>query len=794
MHRSIARALQRLTGTAPTPPDRASTEFRPTAGAEEQERADPARAPAVGSSLGELAALLNAVTQQVQARAREQRRVRDRITAERDLVDSVMEIAGSHILVMVLDHEGRIVQFNHACESATGYGCGEVEGRTIAELSPEQQTFVAAAFGESSLCAPEPALPRSFVCTWTGSDGRQRHIAWSNASLADRASGNTYVIATGQDITDRLLAEAELHEAQERFRLAFDNAPIGMCLVGLDGGFLQVNRALAELLGRSDTELLRLGLADVAHPDDVQAIRQTITNMRAGQAYAGHDEVRFRFSDDSVVWARMSVSAVHRDSGEPLYCVTQIQDITARRTAEERLAQQALHDPLTGLPNRALLMDRLQQELTRRHPDGVTGLLIVDVDGFKMINDSLGHDIGDEVLREVARRLQADTTSPDTVARFGSDEFVVLCRDVADQDHLLELARRTADLVSAPIGVTGQRELVVSASIGVAFGERDAERLVRNANVALYQAKAGGRGGCRLYDESLGQYVIDRARIEEALRQGLRDGHFVLHFEPIVEVTTHQVVAVEALVRLNHPKLGLLMPGAFIGIAEDSGLIAPLGAWVLQDACRQLAAWRRGAGRGCEQLGVTVNVSARQVARSDLVDTVAQALAQAGLPPQALSLELTESALMEADVGALRMLQQIRDMGVRLGIDDFGTGYSSLLYLKRLPVSFIKIDQSFVAGLAPNPTDREIVTAVIKLGRALGLVTIAEGVESPEQLAILEDLGCELAQGYLFGPSTSGPPDLSQPATILREHRRDTPGVDAVASRGPAADIGGTVR
>ncbi|WP_147432602.1 EAL domain-containing protein [Catellatospora citrea] len=798
VHRSILKALQRLTGTAATPMAPARTE---PAGTSAQEHAGrPFGPPAAveitsGSELSDLAASLNAVTQHVRARAQEQRRVRDMIAAERDLVDSVLEIAGSHILVVILDQDGRVIQFNQACESTTGYRRDEVEGRRISELFliPAEKGPVAAAFGEPVANAPQPALPRSFVCTWLDRAGRHHHIAWSNATVTDRPTGNTYVIATGQDITDRLIAEAELHEARERFRLAFDNAPIGMCLLSLEGRFLQVNRALEGSLGRSEAQLLNLNVADVTHPGDVQAIRHTLTTMRAGQRHASHDEVRFLGADDRVAWVQMSVSAVHRDNSEPLYYLAQVHDITARRAAEERLAQQALHDPLTGLPNRASLLARLQEELGRAHrPGSLTGLLYADLDGFTMVNDSLGQTVGDEALREVAHRLQASIGPSDTVARVGSDEFVVLCREVPDQSHLLDLAKRVADTVSAPIIVGGQRELVISISTGIAFGpsdDLDADRLVRNANIALCQAKAGGRSGCRLYDESLGQYVIDRARIEQALRQGLRDGHFVLQFEPIVDVTTHQVVAVEALVRLNHPQLGLLMPGAFIEIAEDSGLIAPIGAWVLQEACRLLADWR-GADVGCGRLGITVNVSARQVARPDLADTVAQALAQSGIPPQCLSLELTESALMEADVSALRMLERIRDMGVRLGIDDFGTGYSSLLYLKRLPVSFIKIDRSFVSGLVPDPTDREIVTAVIRLGRALGLVTIAEGVESPEQLDILKDLGCELAQGYLFGPSTSGAPNVAQPWKILLDHGRRAPGADSTVAPGPGAGRG----
>jgi diguanylate cyclase (GGDEF)-like protein/PAS domain S-box-containing protein len=798
IRRSIVRSLQRLAGVAGGSADRAVPGPAPTADARQGAgRGGQHAALEITSSdeLTEFAATFSTMTQQMRARARQQRQVRDMIAAQRDLVDSVLEIAGSLILIVVLDRDGRIVQFNRACESTTGYRSSEVEGKLVSELflPAEEVEYAAAAFGERVASVPEPEFPRSFVCTWIGRDGTRHQIAWSTAVVTDRRDGSAHIIATGLDVSDRRAAEAELREARERFRLAFDNAPIGMCLIGMDGRFVQVNRALTEMLGRSEAELLTLNVTEVAYPGDVQATLQTISNMRNGQTHAGHDEIRYLRADGRVVWARMSVSLVHRDSGEPLYYLAQIQDITARRAAEERLAQQALLDPLTGLPNRTLFMEQLQLELDRgRGRDNLTGLLYADLDGFKMINDSLGHNLGDNVLREVARRVQSEIRSSDTVARFGSDEFVILCPAVPDQAYLIEMAKRLADSVSRPMLVDGRRELVISTGIGIAVGESaglDADRLVRNAKVALYQAKAGGRNGCRIFDESLSRYVIDRARIEEGLREGLRDGHFVLHFEPIVDLTTRRVVAVEALVRLNDPELGLMMPGAFIEIAEESGLIAPIGTWVLREACRRLASWRSADEQTYDRLRVAVNVSARQVARGDLADIVAGALAESHLPPQALALELTESALMEADVGALRMLEQIRDMGVRLGIDDFGTGYSSLLYLKRLPVSFIKIDQSFVSGLAPNPTDREIVTAVVRLGRALGLATVAEGVESPEQLAVLQDLGCDQAQGYLFGPAATGPPpDLLQPSMGLREPRTRVPAPDT-GSHPPVPDL-----
>jgi len=406
---------------------------------------------------------------------------------------------------------------------------------------------------------------------------------------------------------------------------------------------------------------------------------------------------------------------------------------------------------------------RLRLELDRSRPRGLTGVLFADLDGFKMVNDSLGHDGGDQVLREVARRLHSAIHSSDTVARLGGDEFVVLCRDVPNAAYLAELTRRLAQALSAPI-IIDAREVVISASIGIALSDtanQDAENLMRDADTAMHRAKALGKDGYEIFEESLRTYALDRARVEQALRQGLRDDQFVLHFEPIIDLMTEEAVTVESLVRLNHPQDGLWAPAKFISVAEDSGLIVPIGAWVLQEACRRLAQWR-ARDSASRTLHIAVNLSARQAARPELVDTVTRALADAGLEPQALALELTESVLMEADIGMLRNLERIRDMGVQLGIDDFGTGYSSLVYLKRLPVSFIKIDQSFVSGLTHDPSDLEIVTAVIRLGQALGLTTIAEGVEDDEQLELLQNLGCDQAQGYLLGRPTAGLPDLAR--------------------------------
>jgi diguanylate cyclase (GGDEF)-like protein len=450
--------------------------------------------------------------------------------------------------------------------------------------------------------------------------------------------------------------------------------------------------------------------------------------------------------------------------GRPGYAVAQVQDITDRRAAEEQLVHQATHDPLTGLPNRALLMDRLQMELSRERPERGPGTaaVFVDLDGFKAVNDGLGHDVADQVLVEVARRFRQQVRPADTVARLGGDEFVIMCRDAVrgEPGNAVELAERLGLALTRPI-IIDATEVTVTASIGVAYAtgaHATAEGLIRDADTAMYRAKARGKNRYDVFDETLRGRATDRVAVEQALRRGLREERFRLFFQPVVDVRTAAPVAVEALVRLDDAERGLLAPDTFIEAAEDSGLIVPIGAWAMAEACRQLAEWRSGR-LAAPDLHVAVNLSVRQASRPDLVDTVVLTLVEAGLPPQVLALEVTESVLIDADATTVRQLGQLRDMGIRIGIDDFGTGYSSLTYLKTLPVSFLKIDKSFVSGLVDDPSDRKIVAGVIRLAQALGLHTVAEGVEDPAQLAMLREFGCDQAQGYLFGRPRPGPPD-----------------------------------
>ena len=426
--------------------------------------------------------------------------------------------------------------------------------------------------------------------------------------------------------------------------------------------------------------------------------------------------------------------------------------VDAMRRVLGEAVHQATHDALTGLPNRTLVLDRLTHALarSRRQPQGLA-VLFVDLDRFKVVNDSLGHSVGDEVLVQVAQRLQAAVRPADTVARLAGDEFVVICEDVVDERDVLRVAERVAQAVAAPIPLYG-RDTIITASIGIALAceETRAEDLLRDADVAMYRAKERGRARLEVFDQAMRTRMLRRLEIEHALRRALQEDAFTLHYQPTVHLATGRPISVEALLRWEHPEWGLVMPGEFVPLAEETGLIMPLGKWVIEEACRQLASWRRMHSE-CADINVSVNLSARQFADPNLVDIVSSALKESGLAPSGLWLEITESVLMEEAQTTVETLRALRGLGVHLSIDDFGTGYSSLSYLKRFPVDVLKIDRSFVDGLGTDPEDEAIVTAVVRLAQALDLDVVAEGVETAGQLAELRRLGCTAVQGFYFG-------------------------------------------
>ena len=559
-------------------------------------------------------------------------------------------------------------------------------------------------------------------------------------------------------------SEAAIFVAEERFRSAFAEAPIGMGLATTEGRLVRVNRSYADILGHPPEDLVGMTIRDITHPDDWEANALQLKALVAGEIDNFRIEKRYVHADGHVVWVTVSTSCVRDDAGRALYLIGQIDDITERRELRERLAHAAVHDQLTGLPNRVLFMDRLELALGRARRDRrCVALMFLDLDRFKLINDSLGHEIGDQLLTRVGQRLSGTLRSTDTLARFGGDEFTVLC-EVTDKAEALEIAERLVDAMRSPLTLS-ESELFVSVSIGIALsvdGHESGAEMLRNADVAMYRGRELGPARVEVYRPDDDTGTIRRLRTSNELHRALERGEFVLHYQPMVDLKTETMVGMEALVRWNHPTRGLLLPGEFIGLAEDSGLIVPLGIWVLGEACRQVATWetrRAAAGRDPGRLSVSVNVSTQQLSDPRFPRHVETALAQSGLDPDKLWLEITESTIMSTGDASVAALSALRALGLHLEIDDFGTGYSSLSYLKRLPVEVLKVDQSFVDELDFDADDVAIVRAIVGLGESLGLAVVAEGVERRAQAEALMALGCAIGQGYLFA--------FPQPASAL---------------------------
>lgn len=559
------------------------------------------------------------------------------------------------------------------------------------------------------------------------------------------------------DVTQEVDAEQALRESEERLRLSFDSALVGMLLVSLQSGtlgrLLQVNLALCDFMGYSEPELLQMTFADLTHPDDSEWSWSAIRSMASGELTTVRAEKRFRRSDGSSLWGLLSSAAVRDRRGRPVYAVTQIEDITSRKEAEARLTHQALHDSLTGLANRLLLHDHLTLALARAQRTRTrVGVFFLDLDDFKTINDSLGHRAGDELLVEVGRRLAGASRGSDLVARLGGDEFVLVCEDLASPQDAPEVARRLLSGLEAQFRVRGH-DLAVSASVGVALsgpGSR-ADDLLRDADVAMYRAKNRGKARWEIGGEGMHVTAARLLEVESGLRAALAKAELELHYQPVIELASGKVVAVEALLRWRHPQRGLLLPKEFLDVAEERRLIVPIGAWALEQACAQALDWQDKFGERAPT--VAVNISSRQIGDLALVTQIHDVIKASKLDPDKLCLEITERQVIDVARSGAAELLSLAGLGVQLAVDDFGTGYAGFEYLRQLPVNVLKIDQSFVAGLGQDRTDTAITRSVIALGRSLDLTVIAEGVEKQSQRDLLKEYGCPLGQGWLWRPA-----------------------------------------
>ncbi|GAA2583940.1 hypothetical protein GCM10010435_72200 [Winogradskya consettensis] len=508
-----------------------------------------------------------------------------------------------------------------------------------------------------------------------------------------------------------------------------------------------VSPSVQTVLGRAPAEFTGELLGELMHPDDRILARSWMAALFEAPE-GGTSRIEMRIQGAYGTWVHLDVIGTNRHGDPDLRAaVISLRDIGGRRALEQELSRQAFTDSLTGLPNRALFRDRLAQAVARID-DTEIGVLLLDLDDFKLINDDLGHSLGDELLATIATRLSREIGPGDVLARLGGDEFAVLLEDT-DEPAAVALAERLLRAGREQIRL-GSREVTCSLSIGIAGGTRPAEQLLRDADLAMYAAKRAGRNAYAVFDPSMSRSVLEEAQQRVDMERGLAEDQFEVLYQPVVDMRTRRVTGVEALVRWRHPERGLLSPYCFIAAAEANGLIVPLGRWVLRRACAQLARWRAETPAAAH-LRINVNLSARQFQYAGLVDDVAAALSDAGIPANHLTLEITESMLMADITAAIETLGALRSLGVSLAIDDFGTGYSSLSYLKQLPVDIIKIDKSFVDGVDTDPDDHALVNAMVGLGKALRMQTVAEGIETDAQWSVLRRIGCDHGQGYLFG-------------------------------------------
>jgi diguanylate cyclase (GGDEF)-like protein/PAS domain S-box-containing protein len=604
-----------------------------------------------------------------------------------------------------------------------------------------------------------PLLSLKVAAARFGSDDLSYRIAVSGDDELAQLGNAFNAMASNLDDS-----RTDLRESEQRFRALVHHASDVFTVIGADAVIRYQSPAIEQVLGYPTGHIIGRSFLDLVELDDQDVARRLFEQARLRPGLPTVGEVRMRPLGDGQAALRFEMTATDLlDDPTVRGLVLNYSDITERAQYEERLTQQAFHDGLTGLPNRALFQDRLERALC--HRGKTVGLLFIDLDHFKVINDSLGHDAGDELLREVAQRLTGCMRDGDTLARLGGDEFTVMMPDIADAQTAEVVAKRIERQLRPPFELPGQ-SVFVTASIGIATGvalQDRSEALLRDADAAMYEAKAHGRAGHALFDTSMHTRAVTRLAIETDLRRAIDNDQLELHYQPIMWLEANQIVGVEALVRWRRPDGILVPPGDFIPVAEETELIHRIGRWVLHEACGQLTRWRADMPQAAG-LSMSVNVSARQLRDASLIEDVESALRETGLDPFSLILELTESAMVESFEGALAILQKLKWMSVQLAMDDFGTGYSSLSSLSQLPLDILKIDQSFVARVDRDAGSRAIVYAIGSLANALGVRVIGEGIETAAQMSTLIELNCNHGQGF-FLARPAPPQDL---AAMLR--------------------------
>ena len=664
------------------------------------------------------------------------------------LQSAALEAAANAITIT--DRHGTIVWVNHAFTTMTGYSKEEALGKNprLWKSGEQPESYYAklwSTISSGEVWQGEIVNRRKDGTTYT-----EEMTITPVIQDVDNAA-DTHFVAIKQDITERKQAEQALRQAEEKYRTIFEDAVVGIFQTTPEGRPLSVNYALAQMHGYDSPEQFLAEVSNVVlqlfvHPNQMDELRHVLGEK--GVVRGAEVEVYRR--DRTKKWVLTNLRAVRDAGGNIMLHEGIIEDITERKVAEEQVQFLAFYDALTGLPNRRLLQDRLNQALaSARRQKNKLGLLFLDLDRFKDINDSLGHSVGDLLLQEVAERLKAWGREQDTVARLGGDEFLIALTHVKDTPDAAVAAERLMDAMTAEFVIQGH-SLNVSCSIGISiFPEHgaDCETLIKNADAAMYSAKADGRNNFRFFTEDMNAQAVERLTLESGLRSALAQEQLFLMYQPQMDIATGRITGLEALLRWQHPELGLVPPDRFIRIAENIGLIVPIGEWVLRTACSQARKWQ---DEGIPAVSVAVNVSAVQFRQEGFCGLIQRVLHETGLAPQYLELELTESLLLANADLMLSVVQELKAMGVTLAIDDFGTGYSSFSYLRQFRVSKLKIDRVFIRDVAVNPDDAAITTAIISMAKSLRLKVIAEGVETEAQMSFLRAHQCDEIQGYYF--------------------------------------------
>ena len=633
----------------------------------------------------------------------------------------------------------RILEEDPACYAATF-------DNFVAKIHPEDRAaLIAAQQQDVSTAAFVPTESRLVFA-----EGREKRVEQLVQARVDGEGRPIAIVGIVHDITERRLLENKLRESEARYSTTVELAAVGIAHVAANGRFIWCNSRFREMLGYDNDELLERTIHDVSHPDDMHVTDGDRSRLHEGFIDTLTVEKRYVRKNGETIWVRITGAPRRANDGSLLYDVAIVEDITVRKAAESRVQYLATHDDLTGLPNRALFGELLQRavDAAKAH-DRRCAVLFIDLDRFKIVNDSLGHAAGDLLLKEVATRLRDCIRGSDVVGRLGGDEFVVLLDKIQTVEAAAETAKRVLASLHTPIRIMGQ-ECRVTGSIGIATypcDARDAATLMKHADMAMYLAKEEGKNNYQFYTADMTPMSVEHLELEVRLAQALQRGEFSLQYQPRVDIATGQILGAEALLRWWNADLGTMSPAQFIPLAEDTGLIVAIGRWVLRTACEQNMAWQ---ARGMPSIVMSVNLSPRQFKEPALLSDIAAILAETGMAPELLELEITESMIMQHVDIAAEKAAAMKKLGIKLAIDDFGTGYSSLSQLKRFPIDTLKIDRAFVRDIPASSDDTAITKAVVSLGKALGVRVVAEGVETSAQYQFLRDNGCDEMQGFYF--------------------------------------------